>query len=406
VLVRIVMFYHSLVSDWNHGNAHFLRGVVTELLSRGHDIRVLEPEDAWSRKHLVREHGEAAVAGFHRAYSDLRSSRYRLDTLDLDQELEGADLVLVHEWSDHALVEAVGRHRAEAGGYQLLFHDTHHRSVTSRETMAQYRLASYDGVLVFGEVIRQRYLEEGWADRVWTWHEAADVRVFHPLPGRACQGDLVWIGNWGDEERTAELDEFLMGPVAALGLRARAHGVRYPTRARARLSSAGIVYGAWLPNYEVPDVFARFRVTVHIPRRPYAEALPGIPTIRVFEALACGIPLVCSPWDDAEGLFSPEGDYLVARNGGEMRRHLASLLADQDGARAMAERGRRTILARHTCAHRVDELLGIVAQLNQGHSPMVCHSERSEESPRSRERSFATLRMTASDPADPSLRSG
>ena len=55
----------------------------------------------------------------------------------------------------------------------------------------------------------------------------------------------------------------------------------------------------------MPEVFARFRVTVHVPRRPYVEALPGIPTIRVFEALACGIPLVCAPWDDAEGLFTP-----------------------------------------------------------------------------------------------------
>ena len=47
--MRVVMFYHSLVSDWNHGNAHFLRGVVAELQSRGHDVRVLEPEDGWSR---------------------------------------------------------------------------------------------------------------------------------------------------------------------------------------------------------------------------------------------------------------------------------------------------------------------------------------------------------------------
>ncbi|MEA2725132.1 MAG: hypothetical protein QOH59_2903 [Gemmatimonadales bacterium] len=361
--MRIVMFYHSLVSDWNHGNAHFLRGVVRELLARGHEVRVLEPEDGWSRKHLVWKHGEAAVAGFHRAYPSLRSHQYRPETLDLNYELEGADLVLVHEWNDLALAEAVGRHRALAGGYHLLFHDTHHRSVTNPEAMARYRLDSYDGVLAFGEVIRQRYLAEGWADRVWTWHEAADVHAFHPLAGRPREGDLVWIGNWGDGERTAELEEFFIGPVAVLQLRARAHGVRYPGHARRRLSQAGIAFGEWLPNYRVPDAFARYQVTLHIPRRPYVDALPGIPTIRVFEALACGIPLVCSPWVDAEALFSP-GDYLVARDGDEMCRHLASVLADPDGARAMAERGRRTILARHTCAHRVDELLGIVEELN------------------------------------------
>jgi spore maturation protein CgeB len=232
--------------------------------------------------------------------------------------------------------------------------------------MAAYDLAWYDGVLAFGEVIRQRYLDEGWADRVWTWHEAADVRVFHPLADVERADDLVWIGNWGDEERTAELEEFLIEPVEFLGLCARVHGVRYPPEALERLARARIVYGGWLPNLAVPGVFARFRTTAHVPRRPYVRALPGIPTIRVFEALACGIPLVSAPWDDAEGLFAPGSDFLVARSGAEMRRHLSDLLADEPAARAMAARGRRTILARHTCAHRVDELCAIVRSLGRG----------------------------------------
>ena len=104
-------------------------------------------------------------------------------------------------------------------------------------------------------------------------------------------------------------------------------------------------------------------MTIHIPRRPYAEKLPGIPTIRVFEALACGIPLVCAPWIDAERLFEPGRDYLVARNGSEMRNHLRDVLEDQTLARMLAEHGRRTILARHTCAHRVDELLAIYDEI-------------------------------------------
>jgi len=46
--MHFVMFYHSLVSDWNHGNAHFLRGVVRELLARGHRVDVYEPQHGWS----------------------------------------------------------------------------------------------------------------------------------------------------------------------------------------------------------------------------------------------------------------------------------------------------------------------------------------------------------------------
>ena len=55
--MKIVMFYHSLVSDWNHGNAHFIRGIVTELLAQGHEVRVLEPESGWSRQNLILEQG-------------------------------------------------------------------------------------------------------------------------------------------------------------------------------------------------------------------------------------------------------------------------------------------------------------------------------------------------------------
>ena len=68
----------------------------------------------------------------------------------------------------------------------------------------------------------------------------------------------------------------------------------------------------WLPNYRVPEVFAAYRMTVHVPRRPYVENLPGIPTIRVFEALACGIPLICAPWEDTREAF-PAGDRLSSR---------------------------------------------------------------------------------------------
>jgi spore maturation protein CgeB len=364
--MRIVMFYHSLASDWNHGNAHFLRGVVAELGLRGHEVVVFEPADGWSRASLARDHGPEAVEGFRTAYPRLTSRTYGPGLPDLDRELEGADLVLVHEWNDPALVQALGRHRELVGGYVLLFHDTHHRSVSAPSEIAAYDLSRYDGVLAFGEVIRRRYVDAGWADRVWTWHEAADVKLFYPREATAHDGDVVWIGNWGDEERTAELEEFLIAPVEALGLHARVHGVRYPPEALARLGRARIVYGGWLANYLVPEVLARFAATIHIPRRPYVEALPGIPTIRMFEALACGTPLVSAPWDDSEHLFTPGRDYLVARDRREMATHLADLLRDREAARAMARRGRATILSRHTCAHRVDELLAIVADIQPG----------------------------------------
>ncbi len=362
--MKIVLFCHSLVSDWNHGNAHFLRGVATELIVRGHDVAIYEPADSWSRQNLVDEHGEAPIAEFHERYPQLRSTRYTLDALDLQQVLSGADLVIVHEWNEHELVRRIGEHRARAGNYRLFFHDTHHRAITSPQQMQGYDLSNYDGVLAYGEVLRQIYVQRDWARRAWTWHEAADTRVFQPGSREEFDGDLVWVGNWGDDERSAELQEFLIEPAGVLGLKAKVFGVRYADSARDLLHRAGIDYGGWLPNYRAPELFARYRFTVHVPRRPYVEALPGIPTIRPFEALACGIPLICSPWNDAEGLFTPGEDYLVARDGTEMKKHMRALLADKQMARELSEHGLRTIQQRHTCAHRVDELLGIYEEVN------------------------------------------
>jgi spore maturation protein CgeB len=361
--MKIAMFYHSLRSDWNHGNAHFLRGVAAELLSRGHEVVIHEPRDAWSAVSLAASHGAAALEGYRAAYPMLESTIYDLDTLDLDEALDGADLVLVHEWNAHELVARVGRHRAAGGDYLLLFHDTHHRAVTDAASMAAYDLRDYDGVLAFGAAIRDVYLSAGWASEVFVWHEAADVRVFRPFPEVPRTRDLVWIGNWGDDERTAELHEFLIEPVAALGIRADVYGVRYPAEARAALAAAGIEYRGWLPNHEAPAVFATHRATVHVPRRPYVRALPGIPTIRVFEALACGIPLVSAPWNDAEELFTPGEDYLVAPDGRAMGRMLREVLSDGALAGSLAAHGLATIRARHTCGHRVDELLAIAARL-------------------------------------------
>ncbi|HEX7840237.1 MAG TPA: glycosyltransferase [Kofleriaceae bacterium] len=366
--MKLALFYHSLISDWNHGNAHFLRGVAGELLARGHEVRVFEPADGWSAANLVCDHGEAPLAAFHAAYPRLASERYGV-VLDLDRALDGVDAVIVHEWNDPELVARIGRHRARGGRYALLFHDTHHRSVTAPHEIARYDLGHYDGVLAFGHVIRDRYTARGWAQRAWTWHEAADVRVFRPRPDLPRDGDVVWIGNWGDGERTAELSAMLIKPVRALDIRALVHGVRYPPAARRALAEAGIRYGGWLANWQVPQVFARHRVTVHIPRRPYAEALPGIPTIRVFEALACGIPLVSAPWRDEEALLTAGVDYLVARDPDEMQRSLRAVLHDRVLAAELASSGRRAILARHTCAHRVDELFAILAEIGVVQEP-------------------------------------
>ncbi|WP_267386621.1 glycosyltransferase [Sphingomonas sp. GC_Shp_3] len=360
--MKITYFTHSLTSCWNHGNAHFLRGVLSELIARGHDVTVWEPEGAWSLANLLGDHGEDGLAAYRAAYPELASRTYGAE-MEAAAMTEGADLVLMHEWNEPALVKAVGDLRKHGAGFTLLFHDTHHRAVSAPEEMRAYDLSGYDGVLAFGETLSEVYRGWGWQGRVWTWHEAADTRRFHPSLTEGKRSGLVWIGNWGDGERTEELERFLFAPAAAAGLPLDIYGVRYPTEARAMLARHGAAYHGWAPNAGAPAIFARALATVHVPRRYYATILPGIPTIRVFEALACGIPLVSAPWDDAEHLFRPGTDYLIAADGAEMARHLTALRDDAALRESLVAHGLETIRARHTCAHRVEELLAITASL-------------------------------------------
>jgi spore maturation protein CgeB len=360
--VRFAFFVHSLRSCWNHGNAHFLRGVASALLRQGHAVVAWEPTDGWSAENLARDHGARALDLWREAYPEIPVRAYAPGALDTSEALEGVDVAVVHEWNDPVVVARLGAERSRRATLRLLFHDTHHRAITASADMARYDLSRYDGVLAFGRVLADLYRARGWTRRAFVWHEAADVVRFRP---RAIErtGDLVFVGNWGDEERTAELDEFLLAPVRALGISATVHGVRYPPSGRSALAAAGIAFRGWLPNHRAPDALARHRATVHVPRRPYADALPGIPTIRPFEAMACGTPLVCAPWEDAEGLFRPGRDYLVARDGAEMARHLRAILAEPGLARALAESGLETIRARHTCDHRAAELVAAVDAL-------------------------------------------
>ena len=246
-----------------------------------------------------------------------------------------------------------------------MFHDTHHRAVSDPDAIRAFDLSGYDGVLAFGEALSEVYRRWGWGGRVWTWHEAADTRLFHPPEVEGARDGLVWIGNWGDGERTAELEHFLFAPAQAAGHGLDIYGVRYPDEARATLARYGARYHGWAPNALAPSIFAQHLATVHVPRRYYATILPGIPTIRVFEALACGIPLLSAPWDDSEGLFRAGEDFLVARDDAKMTHHLRDLAHDPALRAALVASGLQTIRARHTCAHRVDELLAIVGGLHQ-----------------------------------------
>jgi hypothetical protein len=203
------------------------------------------------------------------------------------------------------------------------------------------------------------------ADRVWSGTRPPTSGLFHP-PGAGRARAKAWSGS-------------AIGATASAARRSRPsccarrrdaglpldiHGVRYPPSALGALAeSRRTPIRGWLPNARAPEVFARHLATVHVPRRFYVTMLPGIPTIRVFEALACGIPLVSAPWQDSEGLFRPgRGLSGRPRRRGDDR-HLRALRQDDPDCAPPRARAWRRSAPATAAPTGCDELLAILAQL-------------------------------------------
>jgi spore maturation protein CgeB len=360
--MRIVLFSHSLASDWSHGNAHFLRGLARALQKRGHQVTACEQWRNWSTDNLFKDHGHGPILDFARLFPDLDVKVYGTWDRVLEQADEltrDADLVIVHEFNEPELVGALGHLRKRRDDFLLLLLDTHHRPVSAPWQTARFNLQHYDGVLAYGDSLARVYREDFGQEHVWIFHEAADTSVFYPRQAEQTD-DVVWIGNWGDEERTREIGEYLIDSARLLPeLRFAVHGVRYPETGLRQIAEAGIDFRGWVANFLVPDVFARAKMTLHIPRGPYLKQLPGIPTIRPFEAMACGIPLLSTPWPDVEGLFRAGKDYIMVNSPARMREEMLRLSRDADARADLAASGLETVLARHTCDHRAEQLEAI-----------------------------------------------
>ena len=334
--MRIVLFMGRPGPEERRGGSSFLRGVMRELKKLGHSFRVSRSQTR---------------------VSDLSKH-------ELERELEGANLVIADEWSSPELVARLGRHRKRSGSrYCLLFHDTHQRSLYERNESLRFDLRGFDGALVAGAALCRAYRRSGWREGCFVWHEAADAELLKPSAIEGQQEGLLWIGSGEGKERAGELEEFLFTPARRLGLRTSIFGLPAPDQAETAPTSGPFYFHGPASKVRLRSIYARHAVALHTPRRFARDELPALPTLRFFEALACGAPLVSSPWHDEEALFREGIEYLVARNGSEMEKFLRLLTNDRAAARTLSTAGLARIRARHTCRHRARELLAICRAL-------------------------------------------
>ncbi len=225
-------------------------------MTLGHEVRCYEGIGSWSLANLVRKEGnlaEHAIDQFRTEFPELDVRFYQPgETLHetLQEELRNADVVIVHEWNTPEIVNEILSFKQQFG-FRALFHDTHHRAYTNAGEILRLHLHLFDGVLAFGEAIKRIYLDGFGMEQAWTFHEAADTTHFQPLAEKS-DIDVLWIGNWGDEERTRELMEFLVKPMTELqNLKAGCWScrLRRPLQSKVRklLLTEGRNRVSWLP---------------------------------------------------------------------------------------------------------------------------------------------------------------
>ena len=204
----------------------------------------------------------------------------------------------------------------------------------------------------------------------WTWHEAADIRVFHPLPRRS-RAKATSSGS-ATGATTSAPRELARVPARAGARRSacgpRVHGVRYPARrAGARSPTPASSYARLAAELRrAGGVRAPSRSRCTCRAGPTSRRCPASRRSACSRRWPAASRWSARPWDDGEGLFAPATDYLVARDGARDGAQLRARAATTERSpRARRRTGCATILARHTCAHRVDELLAIYAELGR-----------------------------------------
>jgi spore maturation protein CgeB len=359
--LQIGFVFQSYLADYNFGCAHFLRGLIRELISFGHSVEIFCPHHSWVLEQAVKSGGERVLAETLAAYPALKTT-YFTKLADIEQRMARLDAVLVNEWMEDAICYSIGEWAASRNRPVVLYYDTHHRVVTATHELRAAGVHLFSAVLVLAESVKRAYERRNLAKRVIVFAEAVDERMFTPALRR--KKSVIWIGNYGKQERGDSWLAALAEPASRYDIATSCYGVGYPDAAISLLKEAGVFMGGWLPNVRVPRIAAEFGWMLHFPREPYSEELAGVPNIRPFEAAGLGVPLVVISSKPIGSPFTPEEHYLLFRSVEDYLGAVQDLSTHQDQLARMAQRARTLVLQGHRCRDRAERLVEIVRELS------------------------------------------
>jgi spore maturation protein CgeB len=355
--LRIVILGLSITSSWGNGHATTYRGLVRELARRGHEVLFLERDVPWYAGH--RDMREPA---FCRTvlYEDLEALQR-----DHADAIGQADLVIVGSFVREG-VEVGDWVQAEASGLTAFYDiDTpvtlarlHNPPPDEPAYLEARQIADYDIYLSFtGGPTLERLEREFGSPAARVLYCAVDPELYHPEPPAPPLWDLGYMGTYSDD-RQPTVDALLVTPAMRLAeARFAVAGPKYPPTLR---WPPNVQYIPHLPPAEHCAFYNRQRFTLNVTRADMIEA-GWSPSVRLFEAAACGTPIISDRWEGIDSLLEPGREIFLAGSPDEVLQLLREL--PEDERRAVGERARARILAEHTAAHRAAQLEGYVQAL-------------------------------------------
>ncbi|CAH2599327.1 Glycosyltransferase [Rhodovastum atsumiense] len=353
--MKLVIFGLSVSSSWGNGHAALWRGLIGALLRDGHRVVFFERDEPW----------------------------YRYNR-DLHELPEGGRLVLYRHWQEVAGPAQAALDDADAGMVTSYCPDgvaAAHLLLDSRArvrcfydldtpvTLAQLEagqtvpyllpegLGGFDLVLSFtgGQALDEIRIRLG-GRHVAPLYGSVDPDLHRPAaPRPQYQAVLSWLGTYA-EDRQAALDALFLQPARRRpGDRFVLAGAQYPDGFP---WTANLYYVRHLPPSEHAAFYASARLTLNVTRGAMAR-MGFCPSGRLFEAAACGAPLLTDSWEGLDHFFTPGEEVLVA---GDTATALAALDTPAATLAAIARRARERTLAQHSATQRARELVGLLAQ--------------------------------------------
>lgn len=343
--LRIVVLGLSLSSSWGNGHATTYRALLRALAARGHDVLFLERDVPWYAARRDLADPDYCRLEFYRDVAGLAAHR---------AAVAAADAVIVGSYVPDGV--AVGRFVQRTARGVVAFYDIDTPVTLAKlargdeEYLSAALIPGYHLYLSFtgGPMLRRIEREYG-SPAARVLYCSVDPRHYRPrdVPLR---WDLSYIGTYG-ADRQPMLERLLLEPARrAPHLRFAVAGPLYP----------GDI--AWPPNVERmdhvapgdhPAFYAASRFTLNVTRADMVRAGYS-PSVRLFEAAACGAPIISDPWDGLATILRPGEEILVATTPDKALEALTAW--PESRRRGLALAARRRVLAEHTASHRAGEL--------------------------------------------------